>query len=232
MVDNCIFDKSSPEIHLSLKDFKIDNDKISITETFVIDKDIYGFYEYFTLEKNVLKVKNEKFEENVKKIKSIMEHHSLPVVLLNIQCKIKVDYIAETFEDYKNSIDGYIQLNAKLFKKTVALTTEEIFNAKRNDEIENKLNLANWFWSHGKTGIFNIKDPIAPTKWYGKQHPFEFEFIVNKNIETHKIFDNLYIISNYAEPESFHYEIIGDCFDFADDKQNMYVRQEATKKLY
>lgn len=232
VVDNCIFDKSSQEIHLSLKDFKIDNDKISITKTFVIDKDIYGFYEYFTLEKNVLKVKNEKFEENVKKIKSIMEHHSLPVVLLNIQCKIKVDYIAETFEDYKNSIDGYIQLNAKLFKKTVALTTEEIFNAKRNDEIENKLNLANWFWSHGKTGIFNIKDPIAPTKWYGKQHPFEFEFIVNKNIETHKIFDNLYIISNYAEPESFHYEIIGDCFDFADDKQNMYVRQEATKKLY
>ena len=113
-----------------------------------------------------------------------------------------------------------------------ALTTEEIFNAKRNDKIENKLNLANWFWSHGKTGIFNIKDPIAPTKWYGKQHPFEFEFIVNENIETHKIFDNLYIISNYAEPESFHYEIIGDCFDFSDDKQNMYVRQEATKKLY
>ena len=49
--------------------------------------------------------------------------------------------------------------------------------------------------------------------------------------QMHKIFDGLEIISNNAEPESFHYEIIGDCFDFAKDKKNMYVRQEATKEL-
>jgi hypothetical protein len=42
----------------------------------------------------------------------------------------------------------------------------------------------------------------------------------------------LQIISNKAEPESFHYEIVGECYDFAKDKKNMYIRQEATKKLY
>ncbi len=40
----------------------------------------------------------------------------------------------------------------------------------------------------------------------------------------HKIFDNLVIISNNAEPESFHYEIIGDSYEFAKDKKNMYIR--------
>jgi hypothetical protein len=42
----------------------------------------------------------------------------------------------------------------------------------------------------------------------------------------------LQIISNHAAPESFHYEIVGDCYDFAKDKENMYIRQEATKELY
>ena len=38
------------------------------------------------------------------------------------------------------------------------------------------------------------------------------EFIVNDNPQISKIFDNLEIISNNAEPESFHYEIIGDSY--------------------
>ena len=85
------------------------------------------------------------------------------------------------------------------------------------------------FWKHGQAGIIDIADKIYPTYWYGKQHPFEFEFVVADNPQLHKIFDNLEIISNNAEPESFHYEIIGDCYEFAKDKKNMYIRQEATK---
>ena len=37
-----------------------------------------------------------------------------------------------------------------------------------------------------------------------------------------KIFDNLVIISNNAEPESFHYEIIGDSYEFAKDKKTIF----------
>ena len=88
------------------------------------------------------------------------------------------------------------------------------------------------FWKHGQAGIIDIADEIAPTHWYGKQHPFEFEFVVADNPQSHKIFDNLQIISNKAAPESFHYEIVGECYEFAKDKKNMYIRQEATKELY
>lgn len=88
------------------------------------------------------------------------------------------------------------------------------------------------FWKHGQAGIIDIADKIYPTYWYGKQHPFEFEFVVADSPDRHKIFDSLEIISNKAAPESFHYEIVGECYDFAKDKKNMYIRQEATKELY
>ena len=96
-----------------------------------------------------------------------------------------------------------------------------------NSEID-KLTTA--FWKHGRAGLMRVD--IKPTYWYGKQHPFEFEFVVADNPQAHKIFNNLQIISNSAEPESFHYEIVGDSYDFAEDKKNMYIRQEATKELY
>lgn len=88
------------------------------------------------------------------------------------------------------------------------------------------------FWRHGQGGIIDISEKLKPTHWYGKQHPFEFEFIVAKNPESQKIFDNLVILSNSAEPESFHYEIDGEGYDFSNDKANMYYRQEATEAFY
>lgn len=79
----------------------------------------------------------------------------------------------------------------------------------------------------------NSKDlEIKPCHWYGKQHPFEIEFVINANPESHKIFDTLKILSNNAEPESFHYQISGDAYSFAKDKVNMFVRQEATRHFY
>jgi hypothetical protein len=78
----------------------------------------------------------------------------------------------------------------------------------------------------------DITDKIFPTYWYGKQHPFEFECVVVDNPEVHKIFTNLELVSNKVKPESFHYEVVGDVYDFADDKPTMYFRQEALKALY
>lgn len=86
------------------------------------------------------------------------------------------------------------------------------------------------FWKHGKAGLMKVN--ISPTNWYGKQHHFEFECIVLDNPSIHKIFNNLEIISNKAQPESFHYEIVGEAYDFSKDKPNMYYRQEATKEIY
>lgn len=88
------------------------------------------------------------------------------------------------------------------------------------------------FWKHGQAGLIDIADKIYPAYWYGEQHPFEFEFIVVDNPTVHKIFTNLEIMSNNVKPESFHFEVIGDAYDFSEDMVNMYFRQEAMKALY
>lgn len=89
-----------------------------------------------------------------------------------------------------------------------------------------------YLWKHGHSNMIPTEERILPTKFYDNQHPFEFEFIVKENPDVHKIFDNLQIISNKAAPESFHYEIVGECYDFGKLKKTAYIRQEALKKLY
>lgn len=88
------------------------------------------------------------------------------------------------------------------------------------------------FWKHGFAGLIDAQDKIRPCFWYGKQHPFEFEYVVGNDNAGYKQFDNLQISSNNVAPESIHYTIIGDSYDFALQKSAMYFRQEATKALY
>lgn len=146
------------------------------------------------------------------------------VTLLNIRANILVTYdekIPSLVEAYTSSFKNGTQVNAGYYQSVVAVMPQYNMQFLTTD-----------FWKHGQSGIIDIADKIYPTYWYGKRHPFEFEFIVADNPQLHKIFDNLEIISNNAEPESFHYEIVGDCYEFAKDKKNMYIRQEATKELY
>ena len=146
------------------------------------------------------------------------------VYLLNIRANIEVTYNGETpslAEAYTSGFENGVKVDAGYYQSVVAVMPQYNMQFLSTD-----------FWKHGQAGIIDIADSIYPTYWYGKQHPFEFEFVVSDTPQAHKIFDNLQIISNSAEPESFHYEIIGDCYDFAKDKKNMYIRQEATKELY
>lgn len=205
--------------------FNSENSGINVGKQFNIENDIYGFYKYIEPHETMLNC----FvitQKNYEKIKEIMYAYNLPVILINTKCNITVTTSVESLENQKQQIQQYINSNYKQFQKQIVLLPDNTYPDK--DHEGNKLQT--WFWSHGKTGIFDIKEEIKPTNWYGKQFPFEFEFIVNDNIQLHKIFDNLQIISNNAEPESFHYEITGDCYDFAFDKQNMFIRQEATKE--
>jgi hypothetical protein len=48
--------------------------------------------------------------------------------------------------------------------------------------------------------------------------------VVNDKVGEQKVFTNLIIIGNKAEPESFHFEIEGDNYDFSQDKRTMYYR--------
>ena len=112
-------------------------------------------------------------------------------------------------------------IDAGYFESQVAITTKHNLSLLSTD-----------FWKHGQAGIIDITDKIYPTYWYGKEHPFEFECVVVNDPSIHKIFTNLELVANKTKPESFHYEVVGDVYDFAEDKPTMYFRQEALKALY
>lgn len=147
------------------------------------------------------------------------------VILLNVKAKLKVSYEGNDNvalgEAYASGYTDKTFVDAGYYQSVVAVIPKYNMQFLTTD-----------FWKHGQAGIIDIADKIYPTYWYGKQHPFEFEFVVADGPDRHKIFDSLEIISNKAAPESFHYEIVGECYDFAKDKKNMYIRQEATKELY
>lgn len=183
--------------------------------------------------------------------------HVLGKLKLNIDTPS--DYTFELYNDNQNNQERYSVENGKLYVndtaynaldywtaaiKATKVTTNNISQEQNAVYIGSviygtvtackpayKTGLTTSFWKHGQAGLMKHKD-IKPCFWYGKQHPFEFEFVVLDNPQTHKIFNNLEIISNKAQPESFHYEIVGEVYDFAKDKLNMYCRQEATRQLY
>ena len=138
---------------------------------------------------------------------------------INILTKDTTPTATEAY--YKQFTEGNNMISAGYYESTIAITTD--FNLAQ---------LSTDFWRHGQAGIFDITDKIYPTYWYGKTHPFEFECVVVDDPSVHKIFTNLELISNKVKPESFHYEVVGDVYDFSEDKPTMYFRQEALKALY
>lgn len=165
-----------------------------------------------------LKLKNNE-EVNYQKVINRMRDTHSKVILLEIQPIV-----------YSSTTSLGLTGNYKPKPQTVAVTFPNIVT--NNAMIENIPDLTTDFYLHGQAGIFNIKENLYPTHWYGEYHPFEFEFVVNDKIGQQKIFNDLIIVSNKAEPESFHFEIEGDNYEFSSDKRNMYFRQEATKELY
>ena len=147
---------------------------------------------------------------------------------LNIKAKVSIIQSgpARTAQDayynqFANGSQNICMIDAGYFESQVAVTTD--FNLSL---------LSGDFWKHGQAGLIDISDKIYPTYWYGKQHPFEFECVVVDDPSVHKIFTNLELVANKVKPESFHYEVVGDTYDFAEDKPTMYFRQEALKALY
>ena len=134
-----------------------------------------------------------------------------------IYFKINVKVGMDITNDNKNDSNSY-------FTDTIGVVLEYsngIIDPTLRDKLENTF-LRNGFYVHGKAGIFNEIDyndkrfdnQILPTKWYDKQEPFEFEFVVNDQVGAHKIFNNLVIISNNVQPKELEFEIEGDIFNF------------------
>ena len=185
---------------------------------FSIEQDPWGFYQYFELdsEKSTLSPITEKYEELKNKA-------------IDNQIYLKIKGTVKIQSQYSNSI---INKNYVKGKPILFGTYTNIIALRFDDKNQTEYTLpTTYFYKHGQAGIFDKCDVIRPTFWYDKQHPFEFEVIVNDNPSMHKIFNNIQLLSNKAEPESFHYEVVGEVYDWAPDKKNMYFRQEATKCL-
>ena len=149
------------------------------------------------------------------------------VRLLNIKAIIDIETpnkanATDAFYNYKAGYSSNTTLvNFGQYESTIAVTPKWNMQFLSTD-----------FWKHGQAGIMDIADDIYPTYWYGRQHSFEFEVVVVNDPAVHKIFTNLELIANKAKPKSFHYEVVGESYDFAKDKPNMYFRQEALKALW
>ena len=98
--------------------------------------------------------------------------------------------------------------------------------------IINKQSPKCFLYRHGVVSNDKLQEMPKPCYWYDTQEPFEFEFTVRDDPSVQKIWNNLQIISNKAEPQSFHFQVIGESYEFKKDKPNIYYRQEATKELW
>ena len=142
--------------------------------------------------------------------------------------------LRKTSEIFKVPIIGRVEYDSESTtsqqegKTSITINSILYLRFKEFDDNKEKT----YFWKHGQAGLTKTDSKIKPCMWYGKRHPFEFEIVVVDNPSVHKIFTDLQIIANKTKPESLHFEISGEVYNFANDKKNMFFRQEALKNLY
>ena len=181
--------------------------------TFRLEKDHWKNNEKFEIiEGNILRIETTKFD--------FQEQKGVPILYIT-----PIVNKEELTKEYKENLK-----TTEFSTESIAVTIPKVIYGE--EPIKDSYRLTSDFYIHGRSGIIDIKENIYPCYWYGEQHPFEFEFVVNDKLNYQKIFSNLVMIANKATPESFHFEIEGDNYDWSEDKRNMYFRQEATKELY
>ena len=87
-------------------------------------------------------------------------------------------------------------------------------------------------WKHGQAGVYDAQETIKTTKWYGKTHIFEFEFVTVEQAITQKIFNNLNILSNKTSPKEFEFEFVGEGYDWFNWKDVIVELNERVTESY
>lgn len=203
------------------------------TATYSLPTELYSLNSLYNINGNILTLKgNTEEEKEYYKTKLLERFKDNKVNYFKIKATL-TRQVDGQIKEYKTKWEDSITVGGGYYEFTTAVTLREILeNPLLTEEDKSKPSLTTDFWKHGSGGIYDIKERIKPTFWYGRQHPFEFEFVVKHDGQVQKIFNNLVIISNKAEPESFHFEVVGEGYDFMEDKMNMYYRQEAAKNTY
>lgn len=229
------------------------DDKIKVKEFYLDEDDPYLKYFTYDQESNKLKFNLLKYLidygvkiSEVKDPKSLRDEfkkayysrkddpyftkkYMSPIFEINVTAELVKNTLykdsdSNLFNNQKNKEIKTLDLGKE--SKKIAVTLECLLDDYERDSL-----FSTDFWKHGQGGIFDLQDDIKPTHWYGEQHPFEIEFSVNKDIGILKTLSNLKIISNNSEPDSIHFTVVGDHYEWSQDKPNIYFRQEATKAL-
>lgn len=230
-------------LSLSNRNLPIETEQVTVSVSFELQRDNFDNYKLFDIKDGNLlftgdydsikanmflmsngEIAKDELGRRIRIPQTDSAYNDKLVLLLNIKCKIGLEYEGAADNEIKQYVAGWKNttfVDAGYYESTVAVVPEYNLQFLSTD-----------FWKHGQSGIIDIQDSIHPCYWYGKQHPFEYEFVVVDNPATHKIFENLQIVSNKAVPDSFHYEVVGESYEFHEDKKNMYIRQEATKDFY
>lgn len=224
-------------------------DSGTYTFNYSLQRDNFGYWKYFSCDGTNLKITD--YEGLLKYMlldsEGNIKDPIVPGIQLNIRCDISIDgsTSGSKWDYYKSWNYGY-------YESQICLTLQDIYTNKSIASIDQSGNISTKaqntitinnkvidlptfetdFWKHGFAGIIDVQEKIKPCFWYHKQHPFEFEYLTGNDNAGYKRFDTVTIVSNNVIPESIHYSIIGDSYDFADQKKAMYFRQEATKAFY
>ena len=180
---------------------------LSITSSYIKD----GKEVTIDIPKEIIKIEGESL--NKKLYWSFTEMSSV-LDGLELAYEVPLYYLIKVEVDPKLK---YNSTGVSKIYKTIGIVVDVDYSNKEYKEL-----LCNGFYVHGRAGIFDEmsytddkqENQIKPTFWYNKQEPFEFEFVVNEPVGMHKIFDNLVIISNKAEPKTIEFEVIGDVYNF------------------
>lgn len=240
LTENIISRGSSAIGSLSLVGIELPDLKTGVnhTFTFTLERDNFGYYKMFEIRGNTLYLKSGVSYDSLLANIFVMDattgrrvfmdrndpnYKDTIVYQLNIRCVVNLLYTGNdnNIKQYVNGWNEYKTMGMGYYDYSVAVMPKDNMKYLTTD-----------FWKHGQAGIIDIADKIVHTQWYGRMHPFEVEVVVVDDSSVHKIYENLQIIGNMAEPESFHFEITGDYYEWEDDKLNVYFRQEAVKALY
>lgn len=149
-------------------------------------------------------IKNYDYYENYSKVYSIIEGNEDGLFSISQDSLIGSGNLLEP---------RILKINVKLTKGNLSAPDfkEYIYIIPENSDIFKP----QYLYKHGFANLFEEIENPKPLQWYDdKSHKFEFEFIVNDQFYTQKIFNNLKIISNKTQPDEIQVWIEGDGFHF------------------
>ena len=86
---------------------------------------------------------------------------------LKIKANITTNSNLYNTEEYQSSYRKYAEISYGYYEFICAITINDIYknNTSTKEDIPA---LTTDLWKHGSAGIYDIKDPIKPTFWYGE----------------------------------------------------------------